>query len=111
MKPKILIAYPNIPLMMTPSISIGLFTAILKPEGCDVSLFETTGYSEDYGGMATERVKIGGTRAFDFKDLGVDIKNPVNMLSDFRKQVTSYKPDFILFHCVEDVFLQTCELL
>ena len=32
-------------------------------------------------------------------------------LSDFRKQVTSYKPDFILFHCVEDVFLQTCELL
>ena len=73
MKPKILIAYPNIPLMMTPSISIGLFTAILKQEG-DVALFETTGYSEDYGGMATERVKIGGTRAFDFKDLGVDIK-------------------------------------
>ena len=111
MKPKILIAYPNIPLMMTPSISIGLFTAILKQEGCDISLFETTGYSEDYGGMATERVKIGGTRAFDFKDLGVDIKNPADMLGDFRKQVISYKPDFILFHCVEDVFLQTCELL
>ena len=51
--------------MMTPSISIGLFTAILKQEGWDVSLFETTGYSEDYGGMATERENCG-TRAFDF---------------------------------------------
>ena len=111
MKPKILILYPNIPLMMTPSISIGLFTAILKREGCMVDIFETTGYSEDYGGMATERVKIGGTRAFNFKDLGVDIRNPTNMLSDFRNKVISFNPDFILVHCVEDVFIQTCELL
>ena len=69
MKPKILILYPNIPLMMTPSISIGLFTTILKNEGCSIDIFETTGYSDDYGGMASERVKIGGTRAFEFKDL------------------------------------------
>ena len=74
MKPKILILYPNIPLMMTPSISIGLFTAILKREDCVVDIFETTGYSDDYGGMAADRAKIGGTRAFDFKDLGVDIR-------------------------------------
>ena len=70
-----------------------------------VDIFETTGYSEDYGGMATERVKIGGTRAFNFKDLGVDIRNPANMLSDFRNRVISFNPDFILVHCVEDVFM------
>ena len=111
MKPKILILYPNIPLMMTPSISIGLFTAILKREGCEVDIFETTGYSEDYGGMAADRAKIGGTRAFDFKDLGVDIRDPKDMLSDFRDKVLDYKPDFILCHVVEDVFKQACELL
>ena len=90
MKPKILILYPNIPLMMTPSISIGLFTTILKNEGCEIDIFETTGYSDDYGGMASERVKIGGTRAFDFKDLGVDIRNPTDMLHDFREKVKTF---------------------
>lgn len=97
--------------MMTPSISIGLFTTILKNEGCSIDIFETTGYSDDYGGMASERVKIGGTRAFDFKDLGVDIRNPADMLHDFREKVKTFKPDFILVHAVEDVFVQTCELL
>ena len=111
MKPKILILYPNIPLMMTPSISIGLFTTILKQENCVVDIFETTGYSEDYGGMASDRAKMGGTRAFNFKDLGVDIRNPNDMFSDFRGKVVDYKPDFILVHAVEDVFVQTCELL
>ena len=36
MKPKILIVYPNLPLMMSPAISVAIINAICKREKCDV---------------------------------------------------------------------------
>ena len=47
MKPKILVCYPNLPLMMSPAISVALFHAIAKDEGCDFRIFETTQYSSE----------------------------------------------------------------
>ena len=38
MKPKILIVYPNLPLMMSPAISVAIINAICKREKCDVKL-------------------------------------------------------------------------
>ena len=47
---KILLVYPNIPLMTVPPLSMGIFTSILKKEGYQVELFDTTPYiNEDDG--------------------------------------------------------------
>ena len=43
---KILILYPNLPMMYTPAPSVAIFTSILKEMQCDVQLFETTLYAE-----------------------------------------------------------------
>ena len=38
--PKILLVYPNLPLMMAPSIAMGIFTAIAKQENCEIDIFD-----------------------------------------------------------------------
>jgi len=44
---KVLIVYPNLPLMLVPSIAIAIFTRIFKDKGYQVELFETTHYDTD----------------------------------------------------------------
>ena len=39
---RVLMVYPNLPLMLAPSIAVGLFTSILREQGYTVDLFETT---------------------------------------------------------------------
>ncbi len=41
---RVLIVYPNLSMMLTPSYAVGLFTAILKQEGYVVDLFDCTAY-------------------------------------------------------------------
>ena len=41
---RVLIVYPNLPLMLIPSIAVGLFTRIFRKQGYQVDLFETTHY-------------------------------------------------------------------
>ena len=45
-KLKVLILYPNGSMMDPPPISIGVFTALIKANGFDVELFDTTFYSD-----------------------------------------------------------------
>ena len=62
MKPKILIVYPNLPLMMSPAISVAIINAICKREKCDVKLFETTQYSDEYDNKHIRLAEIGAVR-------------------------------------------------
>lgn len=108
---KVLILYPNLYMMLVPSLAVGIFTRILTKMNCDVDLFETTQYFDSDGSSPQNRVKYAQARKFDYeKDLGLDIKYD-NMFIDFRKKVLNFKPDLILVSAVEDVFLQTITLL
>ncbi len=114
---RVLIVYPNLPLMLVPSISIAIFTRIFRDLGYDVDLFETThydsddiSYSETRINYSENRVRILNARKFDVeKDLGIDIKR--GMLADFRRKVENYKPDFIMYSLVEDTFLQARSMM
>ena len=114
LKPKtkfrVLIVYPNLPLMLVPSIAVGLFTRILKANGYVVELFETTHYLSDEVLSSEKRQEMLNWRDFDVsEDLGIEIKK--DMMGDFRKKVLSFKPDFLVFSAVEDAFLQAVKLL
>ncbi len=114
---RVLIVYPNLPLMLVPSIAIALFTRILKSQGYKVSLFETTHYdtdeivySESQINYSENRVNLLNAREFDIKnDLGITIKT--GMLADFERKVSEFQPDLLLYSVVEDTFLQTLAML
>lgn len=109
---KVLIVYPNLQLMLVPSISIAIFTRIFRDLEYQVDLFETThydatdlDYSESQINYSENRVRILNARKFDVeKDLGINIKH--GMLADFRAKVEAYQPDFMIFSIVEDTFVQ-----
>jgi len=107
---RVLIVYPNLPLMLVPSIAIALFTRIFKSQGYQTDLFETTHYLSDQESSSEIRAKIQNVRQFNVsKDLGITIHD--DMLGDFRKKVSDFKPEFMIFSVVEDAFIQSLTLL
>ena len=59
---KVLIVYPNLPLMMAPAISVGIFTAICKKNNVEIKVFETTQYSDQYSNRHIRMTEIGANR-------------------------------------------------
>lgn len=108
---KILIAYPNLPLMLTPPLAVGLFTSIIKSLECDVKLFETTSYSDSLNSGMIFKSKLGSGRSFDYKDLGVYPKSTDKMIPDYVTLVEEYEPDLILYSAVEDTYHDTLEMM
>ena len=107
---RVLLVYPNLPLMLVPPLAIALFTKILKDQGYIVDLFDTTSYVSEDRSSPQNRVKFLQARNFDeSKDMGVVIKD--DMMGDFRKKVEDFKPDFIAYSVVEDAFVKTLRLM
>lgn len=107
---KVLIAYPNLPLMLMPSIAVALFTRIFRDKGYQVDLFETTYYVSRQESTSEARVNLLQARKFNItEEIEITIKD--DMLGDFRRKVEKFTPDLIIFSVVEDVFLQTVEML
>ena len=104
---KILILYPNLPMMMTPAPSVAIFTSIVKEMQCDVQLFETTLYAEHENQGMIYKSKLGGGRNYGLDQLGFSLKSTALMLPDFVQQVKEYKPDLLLCSTVEDTFKDT----
>ena len=107
---KILLVYPNLTMMLVPSLAIGIFTNLLKKEGYIVDLFDTTHYVSEENSSPQNRVKYLQAREFsDTNDLGVRIKT--NLLEDFRQKIMDYQPDLLIYSVVEDCFNQTLSLM
>jgi len=113
MKPKILLVYPNLPLMMAPSIAMGIFNAIGKREGCEVEIFETTQYSDAYSNKHIRMTEIGAARPNkddEVKDMFY-IQPTDRIIPDFVEKCKTYKPDLILMGVQEDVWGMALALL
>lgn len=108
---RVLLVYPNLPLMLVPPLSIAIFTRLLKDRGYAVSLFETTPYLGMTSVSPENRVKMAQARAFDYeRDLGVTIKT-TDMFEDFRDQVLAFDPHMVIYSVVEDAFVQCLGLI
>lgn len=107
-------AYPNLPLMMAPAISVGIFNAICKEEGVDFKLFETTEYSDDYKNRHILMAKAGANRGVQKDERDEDyfhIKPTERIIPDFIQTVEEYEPDLILLHMQEDVVSMGLQML
>ena len=54
---RVLLVYPNLTMMLVPSLAIALFTDILKKAGYTVDLFDSTHYVSDLTSSPQNRVK------------------------------------------------------
>lgn len=107
---RVLLVYPNLTMMLVPSLGIALFTGVLRSAGYTVDLFDSTHYVTDATCSPENRVKFLHYRPFDAeKDLGFRFQT--ELIGDFVKKVDEYKPDMMVISVVEDTFLQAISLL
>jgi len=106
---RVLLVYPNLTMLLVPSLAIALFTGALKKAGYQVDLFDTTHYVWGPTSVDTRRENLQH-RPFDTeKDLGVSLKTDI--IGDFIRKVDDFKPDLLIVSVVEDTFLQAVQLL
>ena len=80
---RVLLVYPNLPLMLVPSIAIGLFTRILKHQGYVVDLFETTHYLAEENSSSENRAEYLNVREFSITDdLSIEIKTDLEKIKE-----------------------------
>jgi anaerobic magnesium-protoporphyrin IX monomethyl ester cyclase len=113
MKPRILLVYPNLPLMMSPAMSMAILNTICKSNGCEVEIFETTQYSSEFSNKHIRQSEIGAVRANkddEVKDMFY-VADPSRILPDFISHVERYNPDMIMMSVQEDVYRMALQLL
>lgn len=110
--PRVLLVYPNIPLMFAPPISMAIFTAICKEMNTPVDLFETTSYTDQFidRRIATKKSGHQGRAELDANEW-ITIKPSKQAVPDFQQKVKEFKPDLILVSCTEDTFSVGIDLL
>ena len=112
---RVLIAYPNLSMMLTPSYAVGLFTAILKDQGYRVDLFDCTPYLATHEFLkeplpVTRANSLLNSRQFDAQSLFGDPKT--DLLGDFSNKLNEFKPNAIVFSTVcEDTWPQVKDLV
>jgi anaerobic magnesium-protoporphyrin IX monomethyl ester cyclase len=108
---RVLLVYPNLPLMLVPPLSIGLFTRILKEEGHEVGLFDTTEYGDEKTSFHSEnRAKFLQARNV-FSQKNLSCKDHNSMIEDFKQKLDTFKPQLLLYSSTEDTFKRALELM
>jgi len=101
---KVLLLYPNLYGMNMLPPAIGIFTAILKREGHDVALFDTTSY-EGLSSIDSDKSKADNLNARPYDDSllksGVKHSDPVR---DFHDLVAGFRPDLVALSLTEDMY-------
>lgn len=112
---RVLLAYPNLSMMLTPSYAVGLFTAILKGQGYDLQLFDCTPYLASYEYLGeplpvSRANRLLNSRKFDALSLWGAPKQ--HLLKDFANALEAFKPHAVIFSTlVEDTWPQVKDLL
>lgn len=97
--------------MMAPALSMAIFNAIAKKEGCEVRIFETTHYSNRFSNRHIRMAEVGATYPTPESENIWYIKPRDKIIPDFRHCVEEYRPDLMLISVQEDVWGTAQDLL
>ena len=105
---KVLLIYPNQRGMNMLPPAIGLLSSILKEDGNNVKLFDTTYYDKldevEGAEIDSDNIKIEKLMARPFEMPNEITLKTTNVFDDFKKYVESYNPDLLAMSCTEDMF-------
>ncbi len=99
---KVLFVYPNYFGMNMLPPAISLLSAILKKEGHQIELFDTTYYHEDAFGTDSDGTKVKQLNVIPFEN-NVKMKE-TDWRDDIKAQVKSFHPDLIAMSTTEDMW-------
>lgn len=101
---RVLLLYPNLYGMNMLPPAIGLFTALLRRDGHEVSLFDTTIY-EGLASVDSDKQKADNLNARPYDDSLLKQRAlHSDPLEDFRTRVRDFAPDLIAMSVTEDMF-------
>ena len=103
---KVLFLYPNTFGMNMLPPAIATFSAILKKQGHEVQVFDTTYYAIDFGidseGSKEDRLNVVPyTQEMEKKNLRL---KDSNWKDDLQKKINEYRPDLLALSCTEDMW-------
>lgn len=108
---RILFVYPNMQMSSLAPISIATLSGLLKENGFDVDLFDTTLYVTPYSTDTNqEKVYLSKVRPFNWEERGI-VPKTGNVLVDFGRKVEEHNPDLIAFTVFENSWMMTDALL
>lgn len=107
---KVLFVYPNLEMSSMVPQAIAMLSAVLKGDGIETDVFDTTFYDTDKQNANQEKTKIFLVKPFDFNERGISQKTS-DMHHDFRQKVEAFQPDLVAVSFVEDTFGLGCSLL
>lgn len=101
---RVLLLYPNLYGMNMLPPAIGLFTSILRKEGHEVGLFDTTIY-EGLAAIDSDKMKSENLNARPFDDsLLKERAKKTDAIDDFKTVVANFAPDLIAMSVTEDMY-------
>ncbi|MBI5630421.1 MAG: B12-binding domain-containing radical SAM protein [Elusimicrobia bacterium] len=102
---RVLLVYPNMMGMNMLPPAIGIFTSLLKADGHQVDLFDTTNYPQLEGGFDSDKIKSENLNARPFDDsLLRRYDRHSSPQDDFARKVSSFSPDLIAMSATEDMY-------
>ena len=95
--------------------AIGLLSSILKDDGNDVELFDTTYYERldeaEGAEIDSDYIKVEKLMARPYEMPNEITLKTTNAFEDFKKKVESFGPDLLAVGCTEDMFELSIALL
>lgn len=102
---RVLLFYPNFYGMNMLPPAIGLFTALLRNDGHEVALFDTTVYEGSFSDVDSDKQKSENLNARPFDDaLLHDLARKSDPVEDFVANIRAFKPDLIAMSATEDMY-------
>ncbi|MBM3251881.1 MAG: B12-binding domain-containing radical SAM protein [Candidatus Omnitrophica bacterium] len=108
---KVLFVYPNLMLQTTFPLAISILSALLKQNGYDVDIFDTTFYKTEEIASDEYRVKNLQIAKFTLGPEFRNLKDKKQMFIDFTTKIQEYKPNLIAFSVLEDLYPLALELI
>ncbi len=108
---RVLFLYPNERSMSLVPPVIALFSRLLKDRGCEVDLFDTSGYAIEGGAPDADKVNARILALWPFHLGERRIQKQGNVFEELNRKVELFRPDLIAVSADESTFLLGIRLL
>lgn len=108
---RVLFLYPNLMLQTGFPMAICIFSALLKKEGFEVDIFDTTFYKTEDVTSDEARMEKLQIKPFDLGKKFRHLKTKEQMFGDLVKKIEEYRPNLIAISILEDIYPLSVQML